>query len=87
MLKKLISRKEMLKKVKENPKLKLFNGFYDSETGKETLIGNSYQRLSGWALEEVSKNSEYFYEVMGGFATEYIYKKVFNENRPTTASV
>lgn len=87
MLKKLISRKEMLKKIKENPKLRLFNGFYDSETGKEILIGNSYQMLSGWALEEVSKNNEYFYEVRGGFATEYIYKKVFNENKSTTASI
>lgn len=76
-----INRNEMLKRVKENNKLKLFNGFYDSKTGKECINNNSYQILSGWALEHTSENNEYFYEVKGGFATEYIYKKAFNENK------
>lgn len=73
---KKISREEMLKKLNENKKLHLFNEYY-AFNGKST-IKYSYQVLQGWAAEHTSKNNEYFYVVDGGFATEYIYKKIFS---------
>ena len=73
---KKISREEMLKKLNENKDLHLFNEYY-AFNGKST-IKYGYQVLQGWAAEHTSKNNEYFYVVDGGFATEYIYKKIFS---------
>lgn len=71
-----IKRSEMLKKMKENNELCLFNEFY-TNNGKST-VRYGFQKLKGWAAEHVSENDEYFYVVDGGFATEYIYKKIFS---------
>ena len=70
-----INREEMLKKLKKDENLVLYNEFYDFQ-GRPN-IKRGYQLLQGWMAEHVSKNNEYFYVVKGGFATEYMYKKVF----------
>ncbi len=75
---KKITRNELLKLQKENSELKLFNEYY-TRSGKSNKMAGM-QVLKGWALEHTSKNNDLFYEVEGGYATEFIYNKYFKNN-------
>ena len=77
-----VTRDKMLEALKQDSNLHLFNGFYDNKGHEYIDAFNGYQVLQDWAAEHVSKNNKYFYAVNGGFATEYIYNKIFmKENK------
>lgn len=70
----------MLAELRKNSNLHLFNGFYNNKGNEYIDNVNGYQILQGWGAEHISQNNKYFYVVNGGFATEYIYNKIFKKD-------
>lgn len=76
------TRKQVLRALKKDKDIYLYIGYFNwlgKETTKRSSGGLQFQKLNGWAAENSTKENMIFYKVKKGFASEFIYREIFQE--------